>query len=322
MSYETVENSWGIGGGAFGIAAVPGGVAGLGKRKRRKKAAKAAIPAATKKPRDTRPMWMRGKLRTRKPSAASAPTATIVQTPAGPMLATAPTVPATVAAGLPAQLAPVPTMTAGGSGSGFEAAFAQGVSAENEANEYAGAEPAQAASADDPMAFDDVAPEDEYNEFDGGADVTGMEGLGKGLFSKIGKALKKIAPIALPVAAGIVGGPIGAVGAQMLSAAASGGGKAPKGVKASSAAPATTVKDQFGNLLTKIGDVLLDSAGRAIADYSGGQWVSRTPAPVQGGSVPIVSQGPSGQQSIFSGTTGMIVVGLGALAVFGMSRRR
>jgi hypothetical protein len=97
---------------------------------------------------------------------------------------------------------------------------------------------------------------------------------------------------------------------------------------AASAAPsgvATTVKDQFGNLLTKIGDVLLDSAGRAIADYAGGQWVSRQqPAPVQGGAVPVVSQGPGGQQqqSLFSGQTGMIVLGLGALAVFSMSRRR
>lgn len=267
MYDDVPNNAWQLGGGAMGLAAIAGGATGggLGKRKRAKNAPPKPVRVKTPRAR-----------------AAAVRTARVIRAKQRQEA------PVTVADGIPAAIAAAADAPAASSGPGsFDAIFNAAVDADN----AAGAEIAPAASAADPAAADEVPPD--YFGGDGGGDVFGsVDGLGKSFFKKLTKAIAPIASVALPIGAGIIGGPLAAAGASMLTKAiapkgSSGSAPASFSMMPTAATQATTVKDQFGNLLSRIGDVLLDSAGRGVAQLIGGQWVSNpalNPPTFNGGS--------------------------------------
>jgi hypothetical protein len=265
----------------------------LGKRKKKKNSA--PIPARV------------ARVRFPRARAAAARTARIIQAQRRK------DAPVTVADGIPVSVAAAADLPAAapssspGASSAWDAAFSAGVDADN----AAGASMPAPASAADPAAVDD-APVDVFGG-DAGGDVVfggdGVDGLGKSFFSKIGKAVSKIAPVALPVGAALIGGP--------LAAAAAGAVGNPRANVAAANAP-VTVKDQFGNLLSRIGDVLLDSAGRGVAQLVGGQWVSNPSL-----NPPTFNGGSSGSAPASSGQnlTPWLIGGAALVAVVILSRK-
>jgi hypothetical protein len=284
MYDDVPNNAWELGGGAMGLAAIAGGATGgcLGKRKRAKNAPPKPV-----------------RVKSRRARAAAVRTARVIRARQRQEA------PVTVADGIPPAIAAAAEAPAVSSGPGsFDAIFNAAVDADN----AAGAEIAPAASAGDPAAADEVPPD--YFGGDGGGDVVGgVDGLGKSFFSKIGKAVSKLAPVALPVGAALIGGPLAAAAAGAISNTSA---------KVASANTPITVKDQFGNLLSRIGDVLLDSAGRGVAQLVGGQWVSNPSI-----NPPTFNGGSSGNAPASSGQnlTPWLIGGAALVAVIVLSRK-
>lgn len=307
---DTRFSTWLSEGGAMGIEPdFSGGLAGgLGRRKRRKRAASAVV--------------RRGMTRAEKRRAAAAVRAALPSSvPARVRRAArvASIAPASVVAAAPVASAPAFDAAAADS---FQQAFSAAASAVPASDAVAvlpgGGDGSfvVAAPADLPAEVEDVAIAAGEGGPDAPLDVETLEGLGKfkpGKFLK--RAVKAVAPVASMVGAaalpGIGGALVGAAGSALSSRVGSSRvGSMASGVSSIGDALRNAFRDAVG----RVGDALVDAAGNIVAQQSGGRWVRVVPT--------LTPDTPKPRTAGASSISPAVLIGGAALVFLLMSKRR